>query len=72
MDEITEYIVLGNFSLFNGGIYDLRGRVNKRIEEGWQPVGGINFMPNESLRFTQVMVKYRQSFLSKLKSKLGV
>lgn len=39
-------------------ISGLVGKVNERIDEGWQPWGDMKIDTHERMRWVQVMVKY--------------
>ena len=53
MAKIIDYTAVstGNFKSF-------KDSVNKMIEEGWQPLGGISLAEWPDFIFTQAMVKY--------------
>lgn len=63
MQKIIEYIVVRDDSLYKGELIDgFQDLINKKIQEGYQPLGGIS----AGYGFCQAMVKYEEQNDAKL------
>ena len=58
MNNIIEYHVVDSLESHMRGMHDFIQTVNRKIAEGWQPIGGIISGFERSL--CQAMVKYEE------------